>query len=408
MKFFKDFFFTLTFFSFVAPQALWAAPQSAQQISSQQGVQTGTQSSFRKSSESLEEVRERIFGLEEALLTSLKSQTNAHERVQKLKGLKALHQEEQDLARKRMDQLRTVIGHLETRKKDLSSRLHDQKGQIHSYLKNIDLFSRNLVPVAIDQDYRKIRHPKRYVVSKMTQKSLSKLEALFADLLDVNELEHRIEEERAELAYLLEDLNERMELLSFHQRLQTEVLQESFESRVVQLEKYQRLKRSESQVEDLVSQFNARLEFEKLEKIENQISRSIFQGDFLNQKGHLPMPASGTIIGSYGRYFDSSTRLNIFRKGIEIDVGQGKNVQAIFAGKVAYVGILPGYGNVAIIDHGAQYYSLCARLGRIDVKAGDLIRQGAVIGATQEGEGTLYFEIRLRNVPVNPLQWISI
>ena len=98
--------------------------------------------------------------------------------------------------------------------------------------------------------------------------------------------------------------------------------------------------------------------------------------------------------------------LFVFKKGIDITSGKQAPVRAISAGKVVYSGKLPDYGQVVIIDHGEHYYSLCAHLGTIDKKTSEAVVEGDLVGSTDELGTPLYFEIRARNVAVNPLQWI--
>jgi septal ring factor EnvC (AmiA/AmiB activator) len=113
------------------------------------------------------------------------------------------------------------------------------------------------------------------------------------------------------------------------------------------------------------------------------------------------------VISSFGRSFDPKSRLYIFKKGIEIASAKSAGVRAVSAGKLAYSGELPEYGRVAIVDHGEHFYSICAHLGELKKKAGESVAAGDLIGLTDESGTPVYFEIRARNVAVNPLQWIS-
>jgi septal ring factor EnvC (AmiA/AmiB activator) len=114
----------------------------------------------------------------------------------------------------------------------------------------------------------------------------------------------------------------------------------------------------------------------------------------------------GKVLTSFGRAFDPRSKLYIFKKGIDIQSSSGQPVLAIFPGKIAYSGELPEYGRVTIVDHGNHFYSLCAHLGELSKKAGETVAAGDAIGLTDE-TGVVYFEIRARNVPVNPLQWVA-
>jgi septal ring factor EnvC (AmiA/AmiB activator) len=125
-------------------------------------------------------------------------------------------------------------------------------------------------------------------------------------------------------------------------------------------------------------------------------------------KGHLQLPvAGGKILTSYGRAFDSKSGLYVFKKGVEIQADKKQTVRAIYGGKIAYSGELPDYGKVEIIDHGDHFYSLCAHLGDSIKKTGDSVAAGDAIGVTDDLGTPVYFEIRARNVAVNPLQWVS-
>jgi septal ring factor EnvC (AmiA/AmiB activator) len=58
------------------------------------------------------------------------------------------------------------------------------------------------------------------------------------------------------------------------------------------------------------------------------------------------------------------------------------------------------------LDHGSHFYSLFAHLGAISKKTSDTVSSGEMIGITADINTPLYFEIRSRNVAVNPLQWV--
>ena len=81
-------------------------------------------------------------------------------------------------------------------------------------------------------------------------------------------------------------------------------------------------------------------------------------------------------------------------------------VKAVFSVR-SFVGQLPGYGTVALVDHGDHFYTLCGRLGAVKRLAGEKISAGQVLGTASTSGEPLYFEVRARNLPVNPLQWVS-
>ena len=75
---------------------------------------------------------------------------------------------------------------------------------------------------------------------------------------------------------------------------------------------------------------------------------------------------------------------------------------------MAYTDYFEGYGYLVIIDHGLTYYSLYGHLSsEFLVKKGDFVKEEQPIATVGEfgslKEETLYFEIREKTDPVNPL-----
>jgi septal ring factor EnvC (AmiA/AmiB activator) len=60
-----------------------------------------------------------------------------------------------------------------------------------------------------------------------------------------------------------------------------------------------------------------------------------------------------------------------------------------------------------ILDHGSHFYTLCAKLGELTRKNGDSVAAGDRIALTDDQGTPVYFEIRSRNIAVNPLQWVA-
>ena len=98
----------------------------------------------------------------------------------------------------------------------------------------------------------------------------------------------------------------------------------------------------------------------------------------------------------------------IVHYGIDIKAKLGTDVMATAGGKVIKAGWEDkGYGNLIVIDHGDNYQSLYAHLNDVNVKIGDIITKGQVIGhvgSTGLSTGPhLHFEISLKGDKVNPM-----
>ena len=75
----------------------------------------------------------------------------------------------------------------------------------------------------------------------------------------------------------------------------------------------------------------------------------------------------------------------------------------------AFAGPFAGYGNLVIVDHGAQTYSLYGNLKEVALTKGAALTRGDLIGTVgvaTTGATGLYFELRVDGRPVDPLQWL--
>lgn len=96
------------------------------------------------------------------------------------------------------------------------------------------------------------------------------------------------------------------------------------------------------------------------------------------------------------------------KKGITFDFNGKNEVHAPKGGKVVHVGALANYGNVIMIDHGEDTRTVL--FGQFDytVKNGDTVKDSQIVGftkpravATGLGGGSLYFEVRKKNLAQN-------
>jgi septal ring factor EnvC (AmiA/AmiB activator) len=119
-------------------------------------------------------------------------------------------------------------------------------------------------------------------------------------------------------------------------------------------------------------------------------------------RGALDWPINGPVARHFGR--GSTTN------GIEIEATEGASALAIHDGTVAFAGPFTGFGNLVILDHGAQTFSLYGDLLDIGVKKGARIEHGQPVGTAgpiPSGSEGIYFELRVDGRPVDPLQWLK-
>ncbi len=132
---------------------------------------------------------------------------------------------------------------------------------------------------------------------------------------------------------------------------------------------------------------------------------------FRTYKGLLKMPVKGRIVSLFGKF--KNTRYNVlnFRSGIEIQTERGEPIAAVHPGKILYADWFKGFGNMIIIDHGDNYYTVYAHIEEAFKLTGDAVEAGEVIatvGDTGSISGPkLYFEVRHHGKPLDPMQWLK-
>ena len=131
---------------------------------------------------------------------------------------------------------------------------------------------------------------------------------------------------------------------------------------------------------------------------------------FGSLRGRLPWPTEGRIVAAFGPQVHPRFGTRTFRNGVDIEAAEGTEVAAVYAGHVVYTGWFKGYGNLIILDHGHDFYTLYAHVADILVREGEDVRQGqpiATVGDTGSLDGPrLYFEVRYQGKPQDPEEWL--
>ena len=121
-------------------------------------------------------------------------------------------------------------------------------------------------------------------------------------------------------------------------------------------------------------------------------------------------PVRGILTDGFGGRQDPFTGEPGTHNAIDISSAVGQAVRAPADGIVVKSEWANGYGNVIYISHGYGYSTRYGHLSTFAVQPGDRVKRGDVIGyvgSTGRSTGPhLHYEVRLNNVPVNPLVYI--
>jgi murein DD-endopeptidase MepM/ murein hydrolase activator NlpD len=121
-------------------------------------------------------------------------------------------------------------------------------------------------------------------------------------------------------------------------------------------------------------------------------------------------PARGFVSSTFGMRVDPFTGLPNLHAGIDFSANIGARVSATADGLVLFAAKDPAYGNIIKIDHGNGLVSHYAHLSKMNVKIGEKVKRGQLIGAVgNTGRSTgphLHYEIRVNGVPQDPQRFL--
>lgn len=131
-----------------------------------------------------------------------------------------------------------------------------------------------------------------------------------------------------------------------------------------------------------------------------------------NWEGKFIMPVEGKIVGEYGVKRRAGGEFLWSHKGVDLGVPEGTPVWAANSGEVIlaeedfYL-----HGKTVTIDHGQGITTIYLHLKSINVRKGDKVTKGQIIGRVGEtGLATgphLHWGLYVHGVPVDPLPWVK-
>lgn len=136
-------------------------------------------------------------------------------------------------------------------------------------------------------------------------------------------------------------------------------------------------------------------------------------GSFAQNKGKLPPPITGPyhIVGQFGpqKGVAGKGNISIDYGGVTLQGAKGAKARCVFDGQVTSVVRDDDFAFV-IVRHGS-YLTVYCRLSNINVKSGDKIKAGDIIGdiATDAtGHTRILFQLRQEKKKLNPAQWLNM
>ncbi len=124
------------------------------------------------------------------------------------------------------------------------------------------------------------------------------------------------------------------------------------------------------------------------------------------------MPCEGNISSPFGKRIHPLSGQESSHNGIDIAIDSGTDVCAIESGTILKSEYNQFSGNFIVISHQDGYTSSYAHLEESNVKSGDIVKKGDIIGKSgSTGAVTgphLHMEIRKDSTPVDPMTLIKV
>ncbi|HEX9851898.1 MAG TPA: peptidoglycan DD-metalloendopeptidase family protein [Woeseiaceae bacterium] len=128
---------------------------------------------------------------------------------------------------------------------------------------------------------------------------------------------------------------------------------------------------------------------------------------FSELKGRLTWPVAGGLVHDFGQPRAGGLNWN----GVVLNAPRGREVRAVYHGRIVFADWLSGMGLLVIVDHGEGFMTLYGYNETLLKATGDWVAPGDVIATVGDSGGqsqaSLYFEIRQGTTPVNPRRWIT-
>ncbi len=121
-------------------------------------------------------------------------------------------------------------------------------------------------------------------------------------------------------------------------------------------------------------------------------------------------PVKGWITSGFGKRASPLTGEPGRHMGVDIANETNTPVRVTADGIVTYAGWQVGYGRMVVVEHGYGYSTRYGHCSRIDVKVGDEVKRGQVLGymgSTGRSTGShVHYEVRLHGMPVDPEKYL--
>ena len=223
------------------------------------------------------------------------------------------------------------------------------------------------------------------------------IEAVFEQIRKLDELRAQIAAEEARLTSLAQARYDELSRLNNSQEKRQSLLASLQQRMADEGREVERLAAQERDLTRLIAELTSILS-------DYPISS---EQPFRELRGQLTWPVAGRLIHDFGQPRAGGIRWN----GVVLAAPRGREVRAVYHGRVAFADWLAGMGLLVIVDHGDGYMTLYGYNETILKDTGDWVAPGDAIATIGDSGGQaqpgLYFEVRRGTSPENPRRWVT-
>ncbi|MGB4924090.1 MAG: peptidoglycan DD-metalloendopeptidase family protein [Candidatus Nitrotoga sp.] len=372
----------------------------------------GINSTHALQQEELDNLRKHISVLQKELEKTSESQSEATDELReseraisnskrKLAELSLQHRAADQTLEKLKQQAQQLETNIQNQQAMLSKLLYQQYlGGKQEYFK---LLLNNHDP---DQAAREMRYYEYITRSRSTW-----LNMLRVNLAQLNEVVQQTQQKSGEITALQAEENAQQKILEKDRLARQQVISQFAQQLKQQRHEIGRLQRDENRLSQLIAKLSKMLTRQKDKGVFNndKLPDNRFDGKPFEQlKGKLTLPVMGEVVNKFGSARPDST---VLWRGLMLRAANGQPVKSVAAGRVVFADWLRGFGNLLIIDHGKGYMSLYGNNETLYKQVGDVLRGGDTVAAVGNSGGNedsgVYFELRHRGEPIDPLKWVA-
>lgn len=154
-----------------------------------------------------------------------------------------------------------------------------------------------------------------------------------------------------------------------------------------------------------------KIEANQIDQEKNLIKTSLLKENTTNFCFETQMPMQSKQVSKFGSYRKLPTGMQYFHTGLDLRAAVGTPIYAMADGEISLAQKFVIPGNAVIIDHGNTIFSKYYHLSEIDVKPGQKIKRGELIGKSG-GTGRVeaphfHWEVAWKGYPTDPLIFID-